>query len=109
MKEKPPLLHKFVCFQVHNKRLQSGLQRDFEIIKTLLSRIYAYKLKTLDIIGNCQRPVFSLAVSQHMHEVTNFELNRSSKLRENSERKIILVTQSCVFSKLDFETSNSKS
>ena len=25
-------------------------------------------LKTLDTIGNCQRPVFSLAVSQHMHK-----------------------------------------
>ena len=28
-------------------------------------------LKPLDTIGNCQRPVFSLAVSQHMHEITN--------------------------------------
>ena len=25
-------------------------------------------LKTLDTIGNCQRPVFSLGVSQHMHK-----------------------------------------
>ena len=28
-------------------------------------------LKTLDTIGNCQRPVFSLSVSQHMHKITN--------------------------------------
>ena len=35
-------------------------------------------LKTLDTFGSCQRPVFSLGVSQHMHEVTNLgkiELN----------------------------------
>ena len=28
-------------------------------------------LKTLDTIGRCQRPVFSLAVSQHMHKIAN--------------------------------------
>ena len=28
-------------------------------------------LKTLDTNGNCQRPVFSLGVSQHMHKITN--------------------------------------
>ena len=28
-------------------------------------------LKPVDTIGNCQRPVFSLAVSQHMHKITN--------------------------------------
>ena len=36
-------------------------------------------LKTVDTIGNCQRPVFSLGVSQHMHKITNlwkFELNK---------------------------------
>ena len=47
-------------------------------------------LKTLDTIGNCQRPVFSLGVSQHMHKITKlwkFELNWSLKLRDNNERK----------------------
>ena len=47
-------------------------------------------LKTLETIGNCQRPVFSLGVSQHMHKITNlgkFKLNRSSKLRDNYKRK----------------------
>ena len=47
-------------------------------------------LKTLDTIGNCQRQVFSLSVSHHMHKTTNlwkFELNWSSKLRDNNERK----------------------
>ena len=45
---------------------------------------------TLDTIGNWQRPVFSLGVSQHKHRITNlwkFELNRSSKLRDYNERK----------------------
>ena len=40
--------------------------------------IIAKGLKTLDTFGNCQRPVFSLGVSQHMHKITNlwkFELN----------------------------------
>ena len=30
-----------------------------------------YLLKAVDTIGNCQRPVFSLGVSQHMHKITN--------------------------------------
>ena len=30
-----------------------------------------FLLKPLDTIGNCQRPVFPLAVSQHMHIITN--------------------------------------
>ena len=41
-------------------------------------------------IGNCQRPVFSHAVSQHMHKITNlwkFELDWSSELQDNYERK----------------------
>ena len=56
-------------------------------------------LKTVDTINNCQRPVFSLGVSQHIHKITNlwkFELNRPSKLRDNNERKNTLVTRSCV-------------
>ena len=68
-------------------------------------------LNTLDTIGNCQRLAFTVSVSQHMHKITNlwkFELNRSSKLRDNYERKNTLVTRSCVLSVLDFETSNSK-
>ena len=28
-------------------------------------------LEALDTFGNCQRPVFSLGVSQHMHKITN--------------------------------------
>ena len=28
-------------------------------------------IKTLDTFGNCQRPVFSLGVSQHEHKITN--------------------------------------
>ena len=49
-----------------------------------------FLLKGRYTFGNCQRPVFSLGVSQHMHKITSllkFELNWSSKLRENDERK----------------------
>ena len=47
-------------------------------------------LKGRYTIGKCQRPVFSLGVSQHKHKITSlwkFELNWSSKLRENDKRK----------------------
>ena len=30
--------------------------------------------KTLDTIGNCQRPVFSLGGSQHMHKITTVKV-----------------------------------
>ena len=58
-----------------------------------------FPLKTLDTIGNRQRPVFSRGGSQHMHKVTNqwkFELNRSSKLQDNNERKNTLVIHEAV-------------
>ena len=29
-----------------------------------------YSNKTMDTIGNCQRPVFSLCGSQHKHKIT---------------------------------------
>ena len=59
----------------------------------------AFILKTLDSIGNCRRPVFPLGVSQHMYKITilcKFELNWSSKLRDNNESKSTLATRSCV-------------
>ena len=62
---------------------------------------HVLNLKTVDTIGNCQRPVFSLGISQRMHKITNllkFELNRSSMLRDNNERKNTLVTLSCALS-----------
>ena len=49
----------------------------------------------------CQRLVFTFGVSQHMPKITNlwkFELNWSSKLRDNNERKNTLVTRSYVLS-----------
>ena len=68
-------------------------------------------LKTVDTVGSCQRPVFSLGVSKHMHKITNllkFELNWSSMLRDVNEIKNTLVTHEVVcFQMLDFETSNS--
>ena len=57
-------------------------------------------LKTLYTIGHCQRLVFTVCVSQHMHKITNlwkFELNWSSKLWDMNERKNTLLT-SCVLS-----------
>ena len=66
-------------------------------------------LKTVDTIGNCQTPVFSLGVAQH-NKITNlwtFELTRSSKLRDNNEKKTTL-SHGVVRFWLDFETSNSK-
>ena len=60
-------------------------------------------LKTMDTIGNCQRPVFSLAVSQHMHKITNLSCEITMK------EKIPLSHEVVCFQMLDFETSNSKS
>ena len=72
----------------------------FSISKCTLCTFF-FSLKTLDTIGNCQRPLSSLGVSQHMHIITNlwqFELNRSSKLRDNNERKITPChTKLCAF------------
>ena len=65
---------------------------------------YSVDLKTVDTIGSCQTPVFSLAVSQHMHKITNLELDLSSELRENYDRKIHPCTRNC-FQMLDFKTS----
>ena len=69
-------------------------------------------LKTVDTIGNYQRPVFSLSVSQHIHKITNlwkFELNRSTKLRDNNERKAPLSHEVVCFQMVDFETLKSNS
>ena len=55
---------------------------------------FPFNLKGRYTIGICQRPVFSLGLSQHMHKITNllkFELNWSSELGENDERKNTLV------------------
>ena len=68
-------------------------------------------LKTLDTYGNCQRPLFSLGVSQHMHKITNlrkFELNWLSKLRDNNGRKKAHLSHKVVCFMLDFGTSKSR-
>ena len=57
----------------------------------------------LDTIGNGQRPVFSLSVSQHMHKIKSlckFGLNWSLKLQENDERKNTLAVQRSVLSEI---------
>ena len=59
-------------------------------------------LKTLDTIGNCQRTVFSLGVSQHMHKITNLYKFVNSIGRRSCEiimkERNTLVTRSCVLS-----------
>ena len=62
---------------------------DDELVKTKETH-FKDCLKAVDTIGNCQRLAFTVGVSQHMHKITNlwkFELNRSSKLRDNNERR----------------------
>ena len=34
----------------------------------VLTKMSCFILKTIDTIGNCQKPVFSLGVPQHMHK-----------------------------------------
>ena len=83
---------------VLHQQLRSGISE----ISHMLVWLYTTKwLKKMDTIGNCQRPVFSLRVSQHMHNITHlwkFELNWSSRLRENNKRQNTLVSRSCVLS-----------
>ena len=73
---------------------------------------FSGSLKTLDTIGNCLRPVFSLAVSQHMHKITNMG-NLSSIGHRSCEiimkEKTPLSYEVVCFQILDFETSSSKS
>ena len=62
------------------------------IMESLLLSIYwfAIPLKAVDTNGICQRLAFTVGVSQHKHKITNlwkFELNGSSNLRDNNERK----------------------
>ena len=59
------------------------------LVRVITKRAYSL---TLDTFGNCQRPIFSLGVSQHnfMHSITNLwkcGLNWSPNLQENNERK----------------------
>ena len=69
-------------------------------------------LKTVDTIGNCHRPVFSLGVSQHLHK-TRCE-NLSSIGRQSCEiimkEKTPLLSHELVcFQMVDFGTSQSNS
>ena len=63
-------------------------------------------LKTVDTIGICQRPVFSLGVYQHMHQIMSSIGRRSCEL--TMKEKTPLSHEVVCFSMLDFETSNSK-
>ena len=58
-----------------NRQRKHHLQRQKQIFMRLGATCSFFSkilnLKTLDTIGYCQRPVFSLGVSQKMHKVTN--------------------------------------
>ena len=75
-------------------------------------------LKTLDTIGNCQRLVFKVGVSQHLHKINNKPVKLISVGRQSckilmKEKNITLVApwshEVVCFPMLDFETSDSKS
>ena len=59
--------------------------------------VWLPSLKTLDTIGNCQRPVFSLGVSQHMHKTTNLWKFELKKLRDKKWKKKPCYTKLCDF------------
>ena len=89
--------------QVTNTVGQEGGRQGFVPLPPLPHRSYTLPLKpkVRYTFGNCQRPVFSHGVSQHKHKITNlwkFELNWSSKLRGNDERKKLpCCTNLCAF------------
>ena len=70
------------------------------------------QLKDMDTIGKCQRPVFTLGVSPHMHKKQTCE-NMSSIGRQSYEiimkEKTPLKHEVVCFQMLDFEVSISKS
>ena len=60
--------------------------------RKVLTNIFC--LKALDTFVNCERPVFSPGLSQHMHKIINLRkywLYWSSKLQENSEIRNTLI------------------
>ena len=77
-----------------------------------INNIICYYLKTVDTIGNCQRPVFSLGVSQHIHKMTmceKFELNcgQSCEIHVIMEEKTPLSQKLVCFQMHGFGTSKS--
>ena len=72
------------------KSTQDNVKRTVIMCFKSNSQLFNCQLKAVDTICNCQRLAFTVGVSQHMHKITNlfkFELNRSSNLRDNNERK----------------------
>ena len=91
----------FSTFIWGNQTRKLLLKYSINVWKRFHTLVHLNELKGRYTIGNCQRPVFSLGVSQNMHKITNlwkFQLswNWSSKLRDNNERKNTLVKRSCV-------------
>ena len=70
---------------------------------------YNTPLKALDTFGNCQRPVFSLGVSQHMHKISNLwkvGLNWSTKSQEKKEKHPCFLMPEKDFSLKSFSDLN---
>ena len=91
----------FDNYQTCSVPLKIHVQSKFNSKKKEKHNFPRIRLKALYTFGNCQRPVFSIGVSHHKHTITSlwkFGLNRSSKLRENDERKNTLVGLICVLS-----------
>ena len=68
-------------------------------------------LKTLDTIGSCRRPVFSLGVSQHMHKITkreNLSLTGCRGCEIIMKEKTLLSYEVVCCRILDFESEVSK-
>ena len=61
------------------ERVTSGDKVTFCLI---FYRCILFYFKDLDTFGNCQRPVFSLGVSQHMH----YKITNLNKFRLNCRR-----------------------
>ena len=82
------------------------------MVQQTTKKVSVSLIKIVDTIGNCQRPVFSLCVSQHMHKKQTCE-NLSSIGGQSCEiwmkTKHTCQTKLFAFRVLDFETSSSKS
>ena len=51
-----------------------GIVRSFVQVPVYMIYLLCYQLKTLDPVGNCQRRVFTVGVSQQMHKITNLKI-----------------------------------
>ena len=77
----------------------------WQIMKFMLETVFRWNISLYD---NCQRPVFSPGVSQHMHKIINlskFSLIGRRSCENKNGRKNTPVAQVVCFNMLEFETS----